>query len=224
MNKGTTFVLLVAGFLASKQVLAQDDDPVFYKQIEPKHSYSIEFGLPVPTGNLPFRKMMQGLAKFSASYQFSLKNHFAIGIGGSYSYFPVSKYEVSPNVVGGIHFSSGYLKFAHEQFYNERFGMEFGLKVGYSNLLFHSDYLMKNTGKNQLSYATLVEPSMSLNLSSNANACVKWLVSYSFYGIGFKPERIGYPGDAGFDEAEFSKVTQFLTFGFGYTHYFREWK
>lgn len=199
--------------------LAQDDDPVFYKLIKPKHSYAIDFALPVPIANKAFKGIMQGLVRFSASYQFALKNNISLGLGGNYSYFFINRFKISPQLTGGMQLTNVYVKLAYEKYSSERIGFDGGLKFGYASLLFNSNALEK---ANQVS-APLVEPYAAFCLTASEQTAYKWMLSYTFMGFGFTPERIGDYVNQDYALTEYHRVTRFLSFGFSYSHYFKQW-
>ena len=76
---------LVTCLVLSMNAFAQEDDydidENIYGDIVPKHSFTIELGLPVGITNKAFKSIMQGLVRFSPYYQFTLKNHLILTIG-----------------------------------------------------------------------------------------------------------------------------------------------
>lgn len=209
------FVLFLLPFLG----FSQEDDPTYYQLIKPKHSYTIDFALPVPTSNKPFKKIMQGFLRFSATYQFTLKNNINFGVGANYTYFLINKFKLSPQILGGMHIPNAYLKIGYEKYFSERIGFDGGIKVGYANAIFHSDSLSQAT----ISTASLIEPFMSFCLTANHKTAYKWTMSYSFLGLGFSPQKVGDFVNDDFNQSEYKRITQFLSFGFSFSHYFKQW-
>jgi hypothetical protein len=74
----TCWLIILIGFSTAAQ------------QIEPKHTFNIELGLPNGMVNKPFKDYMQGLINFAPYYQFTMKNSLSFGAGIRYSYFGVS--------------------------------------------------------------------------------------------------------------------------------------
>lgn len=198
---------------------AQEEEPTYYKVIVPKHSYTLDFGLPVTIANRPFKGIMQGFARGSAYYRFSFKSGPYIGAGINYTYFQLNRFKITPQMQGGMHVANVYGMLGYEKYYTERVGMDAGVRFGYSAITFHSDTLVS---PNQAS-ATIVEPYVAFALTANHKSSYKWILSYSFLGLGFYPQRVGDYVNADFDISENKRITRFLSFGFSYTHYFRQW-
>ncbi len=199
-------------------MFSQDEEPTFYKVIKPKHTYAIDFALPVCISNKAFKGIMQGFIRFSGSYHYSLKNNFYIGLGGSYTYFQINRFKTFPNISGGMHISNGYLKLGYEKYYSERIGIDFGVREGFSQLIFHSDSLAKPNTK----LVNTIEPYFSFCLTGSHNTAYKWTLAYSFLGFGFNPQQVGDFVNEDFEKSEFSRITQFLSFGFSFSHYFKQ--
>jgi hypothetical protein len=216
LSKVIVFFFLTLPFL----MLAQDEDePTFYTLIKPKHSYSIDLALPVPVSNKVFKGIMQGFIRFSGSYQYSLKNGFYGGLGANYTYFSINRFKISPQILGGMNISNLYLKVGYEKFYSERIGIDGGIKFGVSRVLIHSDSLVKMNTFN----VPIIEPYFAFNLTANDKAAYKWMVSYSFLGLKFTPDKIGDFNNGDFAESEFKRITQFFSFGFSYSRYLKQW-
>jgi hypothetical protein len=113
--------LFITCVTLSMSVFSQDDeydmDENIYGDIIPKHSFTIELGLPVGTSNKAFQSIMQGLVRISPYYQFTLKNHLAFGIGVNYNYFKVNPFRVPEKVTGGFHSAGGFVKVGYEKFH-----------------------------------------------------------------------------------------------------------
>lgn len=206
-------------FTNSFLFFSQDEEPTFYKLIVPKHSYTIEFALPVSVANKPFKGIMQGLVRSSASYQFSLKNGLSIGVGGNYTYFMINRFKITPQILGGMHLMNAYGKLAFEKYYSDRVGIDTGLKIGYNQALFHSDSL---SSKNKF-ISGIVEPYVSFCLTGNHKTAYKWTLSYSFLNHGFSPQQIGDFINDDYSFSEFNRMTRFFSFGFSYSHFFKQW-
>lgn len=205
-------VLLIFGFSAAAQ------------QIEPKHTFNVEIGLPNGMVNKPFGDYMQGLVNVAPYYQFCLKNHIAFGAGVRYAYFGVNQFRVPLKTLGGMHSFGAFLKVSHEKFYSEKFAADLGVKVGYTQNYFVTN---RNDSLGQNPYqvnAFLVEPTAELSLLADEQVAYSLIISYAFQGFGFKPSMIGLETSGGYEPAEFSRPTSYLTVGFGFTYYFKEKK
>ncbi|MFN5415796.1 MAG: hypothetical protein ACK5B9_01990 [Flavobacteriia bacterium] len=214
-------IILLYFSLQMNFYFAQDEgaDPIYYKLIIPKHSYSIDFALPVPIANKPFKGIMQGLVRFSGSYQYALKSNLSVGLGFNYTYFYINRFKITPQILGGMHLGNAYFKLAYEKYTSERVGYDVGVKIGYSRNYFHSDSLQTPN----IVQSTIVEPYAAFCLTASEKTAYKWMVSYSFLGFGFTPERIGDFVNQDYQLSEYKRVTRFLSFGFSYSHYFKQW-
>ena len=195
--------------------------PCNYGQsIDPGDSFTIELGLPNSFSNEPFKDIMQGLVSVSPFYQYAFKSGFALGVGGHYSYFAVNEFSLPSAVYGGMHTTVGFFKIAHEKFWGERFGTDFGIKFGYAHSMLKTDALASQGILLNVIPATYVEPVLGLVLSSDVANSYRLTIGYPFYGFGFKPWTIGVDSTLGYEVDDFSRVSSFLIVGFGYTHYF----
>ena len=135
MKNGIIFFFLL--FIANTtQIVAQE--------IDPDDSFTFEIALPNSMYNKPYKMIMQGLIQSSANYQYTLKNGLSFGTGLHYTYFAINEFRVPSKVYGGIHSAAAYLKIGHEKFWTERFGTDFGLKMGYLQSYTISDLLKSN--------------------------------------------------------------------------------
>ena len=224
------FVIAVLSFaMFSFSVFSQtepednyDMDENIYDDIIPKHSFTIEVGLPIPTGNKPYQSMMMGLVKAAPYYQFTLKNHISFGIGGNYSYFKTNEFKVPEKVFGGIHSAGGFVKVGYEKFHSMRFGTDFGVKVGYTNTLFDTDKNRDNGGAQSIN-CLYVEPTAAVVLTAGEYTSYRFVVGYSIQGYDFVPSQLGINATGGFKPSDFNSATQYMTFGFGFTYYFKQW-
>jgi hypothetical protein len=207
-------------FLMSFNILAfsQDNEETYYRVIEPKHSYTIDFALPVSVANKAFKDIMQGFVRASVSYQYAFKNHLNIGLGGNYTYFSVNRFKITPQILGGMHLYNAHVKIAIEKFYSERIGFDYGIKAGYTFANIHSDSLVTRVKITE----PFIEPYLSFALSADHRSSYKWTLAYSFQNFGFSPQKIGLFQLNEYSEAEKSRITRFFSFGFSFTHYFKQ--
>jgi hypothetical protein len=199
---------------------AQDDEYINYKLIQAKHSYTIDFSVPVSIANKPFKGVMQGFLRGSVSYQYSLKNKINFGLGFNYTYFQVNRFKMTPNIVGGMHILNSFAKIGYESFFNERIGYDIGIKSGFSNIIFHSDALQTDKKFN----THFFEPYTSFVLTADDKSSFKWTLTYNFLLLGFQPNFIGDLTSGEHSEKELNRITRYLTFGFSFTHYFKQWE
>lgn len=190
-----------------------------YSQIEPKTTINVELGLPNPTANLPFKDVMQGLVNVSAYGQYSFPFHLNVGGGVKFSLFTINEFKVPEPVAGQFSTIGPFAKVGWDKFHNERFATDVSVKVGYAYHFFDTD-LNSNNGTNPMrADGMTVEPTLGLILSANERNSYRLVLGYGFYGIGFGPDRIGLESNENWDVSEYSKPTQYLLVGFGWTLY-----
>ncbi len=190
------------------------------QDIEPKHTFTIELGLPNGLTNPAFKNIMQGLVNVSAYYQFDFQNHLTLGIGGRYGYFGINEFKVPSPVLGGMHSAGAFIKTGYQKFLGPRFAFDFGVKLGYSKFLFNTnrnDTLGINPVKTD---GIHIEPTLGLVLTADEQNSYRFFVSYVGSGFAFKPAMIGLETFGGYDTADFQKATTMLVVGFDYTYYF----
>lgn len=222
-----SFKILFLSFLVVSSTFAQDaedfDDTV-YDDITPKHQFTMLLGLPNGTTNKPFSSIMQGVVKASPYYQFTLPNDIAIGIGANYDYFKINQVRIAQKNRGGQHNVGGFVKVGYEKFHAMRFGTEYSVKVGYNSSIIISDSNKTVNNGNVVMNGIYVEPMASVILTADEWSSYRFFVSYSFMSNGFSPQSFGNASNMGYDPNEFLRRTQFLTVGFGYTYYFKQYK
>lgn len=194
---------------------------VYAQDIELKHTFNVEIGLPNGMTNKPFANIMQGLVNVNPYYQYTLANGIAFGGGVRYAYFGVNQFRVPQKTLGGMHSFGVFGKVAHEKFYTDRFSGDFGVKVGYTENYFNTDR-NKNLGQNPYKVTSvLIEPTAELSLLADEQVSYSLVISYAFQGFSFKSNMIGLETFGGYDPSQFEKVTSYLTIGFGFTYYFK---
>lgn len=192
------------------------------QEIELKHTFNVELGLPNGFSNKPFGNYMQGLVNVAPYYQYTLKNSIAFGGGIRYTFFGVNQFRVPLKTLGGMHSFGIFTKVGHEKFYSDRFSVDAGVKLGYTQSYFITDRL-EDQGQSPFQVnSTLVEPTVELSLVADEQVAYSFVISYAFQGFAYKPHMIGLNTSGGYDQSEFSKVTSYLTIGFGFTYYFKK--
>jgi hypothetical protein len=223
-NQGLLITFICSVFLAFSQEEIYDLDENIYDDIIPKHSVTIELGLPNTSSNKPFKSIMQGLLKFNPYYQFTLKNHLAFGVGATYSYFKVNPFRVPEKVTGGLHSTGAFVKVGYEKFHSMRFGTDIGVKFGYVNNQFTTDMNTKNHGGPFVSNAFYVEPTLGLILTASEFTSYRFVAGYSILGNKFRTSDLGISSTGGYTESEINKNSQYMYFGFGFTYYFKQYQ
>ena len=204
-----SFLLYVVSF---SSLLAQD--------IDPDDSFTFEIALPNSMNNLPYKMIMQGLIQSSTTYQYTLKSGLSFGGGLHYTYFAINEFRVPSKVYGGIHTVAAYGKVGHEKFWSERFGTDFGVKIGYLQSYTVSDLLKSKGIPYNFIESTYIEPCVGFVLTSDVNSSYRLTIGYPIYGYSFTPWMIGVDSNIGYDPKEYSKPSSFLSVGFAYTYYF----
>lgn len=218
---------LVLFLFTSFSLIAQEDedeiDDALYTRINPKHSLSIELGLPIGLSNKAFKGFLQGMVNFSPYYHYNFKNNLSIGIGANYNFFWIN-HVLSPdkNNVGAIHAFGSFLEIGYEKFYTDRIGTDFSLKGGFTQLNFYSvnnRSLGMGTPKKNVPY---LEPTFSFVITADEYSSFRWNLGYSIQNYTFDPTDLGFNYSKEYSSSDYNKATQFFTFGFGYTYYFKQ--
>lgn len=193
-------------------------------QLEPKHTFNIELGIPVPMGNKVFKGMMKGGVAISPYYQYRMKNSLAFGFGSQYTYFQINNMKASSvkSAKGGVHSVGLFVKISKEKFHTEQFATDFGVKVGYCQTYFNTNFNDSLNGKPQQVGSLTIAPTLGLILSVDEFSSYRFTIGYNVQCYGFSPQRLGNVSNGGYNPADFNNVTHFLFVGFGFTHYFHQ--
>ncbi|MBI1836661.1 MAG: hypothetical protein HYR91_05295 [Flavobacteriia bacterium] len=187
--------------------------------LQPKHTFNIEVGLPVTMANRPFKWMMQGVVNSSMYYQFRLPNNLAFGAGINYSLFSINVVRVKPSIKGSLYNFGGFIKIAHEKFHSETFGTDFGVKIGYGQTVFKDSLLVDQYSSKMYSISSInLTPMIGFKLMADEANAFSFTFGYTFNDFNFYPARLGYTPQ-GYTLVDFQGSTQFMTVGFGYTHF-----
>lgn len=190
------------------------------QKIDPKFTYNLELGLPVAVSNESFNDIMQGLVTVNTYAQYSFPFHLNIGLGVKYSYFAVNQFSVPEPVYGGIHTGGGFVKVGYDKFVNDRFAVDFGVKIGYADNYIMTD-MNKALGLSPVRVASsIIEPTLGLILSADERNSYRMNIGYCIQGHGFRPTMLGVDSNGDYDPEKFNNLTQYFFVGFGYTFYF----
>jgi hypothetical protein len=192
------------------------------QEIIPKFTFNVDLGLPVTLRNKPFNSYMQGLVCTNIYGQYSFPFHLNLGLGIRYSLFNINEFSVPEANNGSIHTGAAFVKIGWDKYITERFAMDLGVRAGYS-LNYAVTDLNKALGENPREIgAVLIEPTLGFILSADEQNSYRLHIGYCIETFPVSPQTtLGFPSDSGFDPSEYGKTTQFLVFGFGYTHYFK---
>jgi hypothetical protein len=195
-------------------------DKILAQEIDPDDSFTFEISLPNSISNTPYKMIMQGLIQSSAHYQYAFKSGLALGAGLHYTYFAINEFRVPSKVYGGIHTPAVYVKVGHEKFWTERFGTDFGVKLGYLQSFTVSDLLKSKGIPYNFVEGTYIEPSLGFVLTADVNCSYRLTIGYPIYGYSFTPWMIGIDSNIGYDPKEYNKPSSLFSVGFAYTFYF----
>ena len=167
---------------------------------------------------------MKGGVAISPYYQYRMKNSLAFGIGTQYSYFQINNAQVSAvkSAIGGVHSAGVFIKVSKEKFHTEQFATDFGVKFGYCQTYFNTNYNDSIYGKSLQVGSLTIAPTLGLILSVDEFSSYRFTIGYNIQAYGFSPQRVGNVSNGGYDPSDFNKATHFLLVGFGYTHYFHK--
>lgn len=213
--------------LFSSFVIAQDDeddvDDAVYTRITPKHSLTIELGLPIGIANKGFNGFLQGMVNFSPYYHYNFKNNISVGVGANYNFFWIN-HVLSPDKdnVGSIHAIGAFVECGYEKFHTDRIGTDFSIKTGYSKLNFYSVNNRESGVETPTKNILFIEPNFSFIISADESSSFRWNLGYAFQNYKFDPTYLGFPDTKEYHTSDYNKSTQFLSFGFGYTYYFNQ--
>ncbi|MBN9293682.1 MAG: hypothetical protein J0G96_06860 [Flavobacteriia bacterium] len=214
--------LLLMCILSGGWLYSQEESDMFYmssvSEIDPKHSVTMELGLPVVLSNKFNRTFMDGLIYFAPYYQYSFRNHLSIGAGIFYNFIKINAVTIAENVHGGNNTFGFFFKMSHEKFHSTRFATDFGVKVGAAQAMYSSNKL-KDAGITSTDTGFYIEPNLGFILTAAEKSSFRFFLGYNITTIPFSNTTIGMSSNGGMSGKDFRKVQQFLTIGFGYTFY-----
>lgn len=194
------------------------------QKITPGYTFNVELALPGAIANAPFGDIMQGLASGALYGQYSFPFHLHVGAGIKYSLFTINEFAIPEQRDGNMQVGAAFLKVGWDKFHNDRFGTDFGVKLGYAENMFStknpnvvqeiSEPLFKRIS------STNIETTLGLILTADERNSYRLVLGHGVSGYGFKPEYIGLKSNEGYDVASFNKLTHYFIIGFGYTYYF----
>lgn len=202
--------LLLVSFVSTSH--AQTD-------FEPNGSFNLDIGLPNNITNYAFRELMQGLAMVTPSYQYAFNNSLAIGGGLRYGFFSINEFKNNIGLKGGLHQVGAFAKIGQEKYYGN-FGLDYGLRVGYTMNFFDTNKNKEELGKALSDGCLLFEPTIGIGLRSGENSAFRLIVAYAIQPFNFRPELVGVEQFSGMGEDKTKNLTSYLTVGFGYSYYF----
>ncbi len=201
---------------------------VFYQSInaqiiEPKGSFSVDIGIPTAERNVAFSNILEGLFNGGVGYQYNIYKGLSIGGGAKYSYFVNNRFALNKTIgKGGLHIPAGYAKISYEKFTTDRFSFNFGVRVGYSQMISINDSTKINLGQPYTKETFFIEPQLELLLTTDSNepSGFSLVLGYNFYFAEYKPEFLAREQFIGLLPEWSNGITRFFSIGFGYRYYF----
>lgn len=219
----TAVLLLAFTFISFAQDegidVKTEDAYVSIGEIKPKHTFNVVIGLPNSTINKPFEGIMRGIVDVNPYYQYSLANSLVFGAGLRYTHFTINEFRVPEKLDGVMHSMGAFFKFGYEKFFTVRFAMDFSVKVGYNWHSMVTDLNKTVRGGAYRFDSGFIEPTFGLILSASEHSSFRVTVGYTFQGYIFRPSMLGTLMKGGWEDKQYKKHTQFITFGVGYTYY-----
>lgn len=185
----------------------------------PKSSFKVEIGLPNNVANTGFRELMQGLVVVTPSYQYTFDNSLSLGVGLRYGFFNVNEFKNNIDMAGGLHIAGAFVKIGKEQYYGN-FGVDYGIRIGYSSNFFDTNKNQDTLGKPYRNDGAFLEPTLGISLMATERTSFRLALGYAFHSFKFTPEVMGVDQFSGIQESKLDKITSFFTVGFGYSYYF----
>lgn len=185
----------------------------------PGSSIKVQIGLPNNTSNKAFRSIMQGLVILTPSYQYTFENSFAIGAGLRYGYFNVNEFKNNASLTGGMHSMGAFLKIGQEKYFG-RFGLDYGIRMGYTMNYFLTNLNKANKGGPYSNNSILIEPTISFALMATENSSFNFFMGYAIQNFKFRPNQVGLDYFSGISEEDNNKITSYFSIGFGYSYFF----
>ena len=227
ISKVAQFLIVLICLFFSLSFFAQDEiediDDAIYTRINPKHSLTLELGLPIGLSNKGFKGFLQGMVNFSPYYHYNFKNNISVGVGANYNFFWIN-HVLSPdkNNVGAIHSLGAFIELGYEKFYTDRIGTDFSVKTGYSQLNFYSVNNRALGLGTPTKNITFIEPTFSFVITADEFSSFRWNLGYAIQNYTFNPSSLGFTDAKEYSSDDYQKSTQFFSFGFGYTYYFKQ--
>lgn len=204
--------ILILFLLVSCFVSAQDDS-------QPKGSFQAQLTLPNTASNRAFNDIMQGLVNIHTGYQYTIDNGVSFGAGLKMTYLTINEFKTLDKLQGGILLTGPYGKVGYERFYGD-FGLDLGLKVGYSLNFSSNTNCLEKLGGSYNFDSGFLEPEIGLVLKASDNSSFRLSISHAIYGFEFMPHMFCQENFLGFDDFNLERSSQIFSIGFGYSFYF----
>ena len=194
-----------------------------FAQTVNRQSAQIDFRLPTPTGNNGFFKTVDGVADVNLNYNYPILKNVYIGVGGKMAIMQVNDFKTGLNSVINAKYNAisanGILGYKKQ--YNDKFYLDYALRIGYAWTTYTSLYNASNTKLQNTHSDLFFEPSIGGYLFANENVAYGMILGYAIKMDQFHYSKYGIPTILpGFQESQFEGITQYFTVGFGVQAYF----
>jgi len=190
---------------------------------KPKSSFRVEIGLPATlevATNPAFRDMMQGLVNVAPSFQYTLENTISFGAGLRYTLFNVNEFKNTIDLEGSIQMVGAYARVGSERYWGQ-LGVDYGVNVGYNYSIAMTNKCQEPGKAPTVNTGWFVEPTFGLSyIVDEKNAWTLINLKYAIHDFKYQPAVMCVDNFPGFNADEISGRTSYLSFGFGYIHYF----
>lgn len=209
MMKKALAILLVA--VISITSIAQD--------FQPKGSFKIDVAVPVIIQNKAFKKTQQGLLNYSMYYQHAFKG-FTVGAGVRYNYFNVNEFSLVERIRGGLHQVGGFAKLGYERFLTDRLSIDVGVRGGFLEMFSKNTYTDSLLGGALQRSTWFVEPVIHVSYLASEASAFFFHIGYNMQFFHYTPDFLALDEITPYTAADNAKITQYITFGFGYSYFF----
>jgi hypothetical protein len=223
----TKFTLIIFCIFYSAVAFSQDEPIIVQSEnesvaidvIKPKHTLNVVLGLPNTTINKPYESIMKGVVDANVYYQYHLPFALVVGGGFRFIHYKINEFKVPEKLDGVMHAFGPFFKIGYEKFYTKRFAFDASIKIGYEWNFVVTDLNKTRRGGAYQFDAGFVEPTIGFILSAANQSSFRLTIGYTIQGYSFKPSMLGTYLQGGWEQKEFTKTAQFITFGLGYTYY-----
>ena len=193
------------------------------KVFEPKGSLSIDVGIPAQGKNEAFGRVMNGLFNGGINYQYNVYKGLTLGLGVKTSFFVINPFALNnAEWGGGLHAPGVYGKIGYEKFITERFSFNASVRMGYSVMVSYNDTCKAKLDGPFTEGTFFIEPQVELLFLTDKGSAggFSMVIGYNGISSNFGPRYLCMDDIPNLFEEDFSGNTRFLSFGFGYRHYF----
>jgi hypothetical protein len=192
---------------------------LYAQDFQPKGSLKIDVAIPVVLQNKALKKTQQGLLNLGVSYQHAFKG-FVIGGGARYNYFNLNEFALQERMQGGLHQVGGFAKLGYERFLTDRLSIDVGVRGGYLQMFSKSTYNDSIIGGSYKAGTWFIEPVAHVSYLASESSAFFFQIAYNIQLFNYGPEFLSVSEIPPYTDADNSKDTQFITFGFGYSYFF----